>query len=183
MRRLDDERFDLDDRVVFLIGIGGCGMAGLARMLRSRGAAVAGSDKAPTPVTEALAGDGFEVSFDQQAGQLPEDIDLVIASAAIKPDHPELLAAQSRGIATLTYAEALGRAMLGRTAVALAGTHGKSTTTAMLGCAMTDAGLDPTVIVGATCAHLDHGALGTEIEERGRAGHAAGFRLGADAIP
>jgi UDP-N-acetylmuramate--alanine ligase len=112
------------------------------------------------------------VSADQTAGNIPDDADLVIASAAIKPDHPQMAAAVNRGLPVLTYAEALGKCMLGRTGVALAGTHGKSTTTAMLGVALTAAGLDPTVIVGATCAQLS---------EDGRT--PTGFRLGADAIP
>lgn len=160
----------------YLIGIGGCGMAGLARMLRTRGAAVVGSDAHPSPTTAALQRDGIAVAFDQSAGRIPDDCSLVVASAAIKPDHPELLAAQRRGLPTLTYAEALGRCMLGRTAVAVAGTHGKSTSTAMLGVALVDAGLDPTVIVGATCSQLELGALAP-------AANRAGFRLGADPIP
>ncbi|MFN0131510.1 MAG: UDP-N-acetylmuramate--L-alanine ligase [Phycisphaerales bacterium] len=160
----------------YLIGIGGCGMAGLARMLRTRGASVSGSDAHPSPTTDALARDGITVAFDQSAGLLPDDSTLVIASAAIKPDHPELLAAQRRGLPVLTYAEALGQSMTGRTAVAIAGTHGKSTTTAMLGAALVDAGLDPTVIVGATCSQLELGALAPPSNR-------AGFRLGAAAIP
>ncbi len=164
--------FDLAGKRCFLIGIGGCGMSGLARMLRARGASVSGSDACPADTTDALSREGVAVSFDQASGALPEDVDLVVASAAIKPDNPQMVAAVNRGVQTLTYAEALGRCMRGRTSVALAGTHGKSTTTAMLGVALTQAGLDPTVIVGATCAQL--GADGST---------PAGFRLGADAIP
>lgn len=166
----------------YLIGIGGCGMSGLARMLAADGARVRGSDMTASDLTEALAGDSIPVSLDQTASGLPEDIDGVVASAAIKPDHPQLLEAQSRGLPVLFYAEALGRCMKGRTAVSIAGTHGKSTTTAMLGCALTDAGLDPGVIVGATCAQLATGCLPARISPTPR--HAGpGFRLGAPVIP
>jgi UDP-N-acetylmuramate--alanine ligase len=162
--------FDAAGRHIYLIGIGGCGMSGLARMFRGRGASVSGSDAYSSPFTEALGAEGVPVSLDQ-SGVLPECCDLVVASAAIKPDHPQLLEADRRGIPHLTYAEALGRCMLGRTGVCVAGTHGKSTTTAMLGCVMAAAGLDPGVIVGANCPQLS--ALGGS----------GGFRLGADRMP
>jgi UDP-N-acetylmuramate--alanine ligase len=169
---------DITGRNVYLVGIGGCGMSGLARMLRARGGLVSGSDLGQSDATVALEADGIRVRFDQATEWLPEACDLVIASAAIKPDHPQMLAAVRRGIPVMTYAEALGKCMLGFTGVALAGTHGKSTTTAMLGTALVDAGLDPTVIVGATCGQLVGGAL-----SRPRRAAAAGFRLGSARIP
>lgn len=171
-----DALFALAGRHVYMVGIGGCGMSGLARMLRARGAIVAGSDSSPGETTALLAEEGVPVCFEQAEGRVPEPCDLVIASAAVRPEHPELLAAQRRGVEIITYAEALGRCMAGRTGVALAGTHGKSTTTAMLGAALTDAGLDPTVIVGATCPQLARGCLAP-------AGRSVGFRLGAETIP
>lgn len=168
-------RFDLGGARPFLIGIGGCGMSALARLLHSAGLPVTGSDATPSAVTAALEADGIAVDVQQTPASMGEDVDVVVASAAIKPDHPQLLAAQSRGLAVLTYAEALGRCMSARTGVAIAGTHGKSTTTAMLGCGLTDAGLDPAVIVGATCRQLARGALAPP-------GVAAGSRLGAASI-
>jgi UDP-N-acetylmuramate--alanine ligase len=154
-------------RHVYMVGIGGCGMSGLARMLKTRGGLIAGSDNAHSPFTETLEHEGVSVAFDhQQAGFLPEGVELVIASAAIRPDHPQLLEADRRGIPHLNYAEALGWAMVGMTGVCVAGTHGKSTTTAMLGFILAEAGLDPNVIVGANCAQLG-----------------GGFRLGSNAIP
>lgn len=161
-----------------MLGIGGCGVSGLARMFKARGAIVSGTDKEETDVTRALAGEGIDVGFDQALGLLPERCDLVVASAAIPADHPQAMAAVSRGIPMLLYAEALGKCMLGRTSVAIAGTHGKSTTTAMLGAALVDAGLDPSVIVGATCGQLAHGSLATNHSETG-----TGFRLGTASIP
>ncbi|MGQ0627700.1 MAG: UDP-N-acetylmuramate--L-alanine ligase [Phycisphaerales bacterium] len=165
----------LRGKSVYLIGIGGSGMSGLARLLAGYGASVSGSDASPGSATDALAGDGFAVGFDQASGRLPEACDLVVASAAIKPDHPQMMEATRRGIEHLSYAEALGRCMQGRTTVCVAGTHGKSTTTAMLGWTLAGAGLDPTVIVGATCPQL--GASG------GARGSSAGFRLGSATIP
>ncbi|MBL0928186.1 MAG: UDP-N-acetylmuramate--L-alanine ligase [Phycisphaerales bacterium] len=164
--------FELSGKHCYLIGIGGCGMSGLARMLSSRGAHVSGSDKEHSPATADLQAEGVAVGFDQHAGRLPEACDLVIASAAIRPDHPEMLAAVSRGVPVMNYAEALGRCMIGRTGVAIAGTHGKSTTVAMLGHALIQSGIDPTVIVGATTGHLARPG-----------GPPTGFRLGARAIP
>lgn len=161
---------------IYFIGIGGCGMSGLARMLRARGGIVSGSDKEASDTTAALVGAGIAVGLDQSQSWLPEACDLVVASAAVRPEHPQILEAQRRGVPVLLYAEALGKAMIGATGVAIAGTHGKSTTTAMLGCALTDAGLDPSVIVGATSNQLSAGALAT-------LGQPTGFRLGSTAIP
>lgn len=180
-------RFEVAGKAAYLIGIGGCGMSGLARMLLTRGARVSGSDKESGETTELLMREGVSVGFDQTKAWLPESCDLVIASAAIKPDHPQLKEASRRGIETLTYAQALGRCMVGRTGVAIAGTHGKSTTTAMLGAALVDAGLDPTVIVGATCAQLAHGThhQATDSLHGAKPDHSVhtGFRLGSPTIP
>ena len=168
---------DIAGKRAYLIGIGGCGMSGLARMLRSRGAIVSGSDSTPSDTTAALVAEDITVSFNQWAGDLPDTCDFVVASAAIKPDHPERTAATARGLRVYTYAQALGAVMDSATGVAIAGTHGKSTTTAMLGAALADAALDPTVIVGATCRQLIHGCLNQQ-----RAAP-TGFRLGAPIVP
>ncbi len=154
------------DLSLWFAGVGGCGMSALAQMLAERGARCSGSDRSASAVTRELGRRGIAVWFDQSRGELPERCDLVIASAAIPLDHPELLAAQRRGIPILSYAEALGCAQAGRTAVCVAGTHGKSTTTAMLAHAAISAGLDPSVIVGATCPQIGGGS-----------------RLGAESIP
>ncbi|MBY0313559.1 MAG: UDP-N-acetylmuramate--L-alanine ligase [Phycisphaerales bacterium] len=152
---------------VYMIGIGGCGMSGLARMLRGRGGIVSGSDSTHSPYTEMLEADGVTVGFDQSTPWLPEQCDLVIASAAIRPDHPQVMEAERRGVTVMNYAEALGQTMVGMTGICVAGTHGKSTTTATLGFILAEAGLDPNVIVGANCSHFGN----------------TGFRLGAQAIP
>ncbi len=160
----------------YLIGIGGCGMSGLARVLKSHGAVVTGSDMSASETTHLLENDGITVGFDQTSSWLPDSCDLVVASAAVKPQHPQLIEATRRGIAVLSYAEALGQCMLGRTGIAVAGTHGKSTTTAMLGCALADAGLDPSVIVGATSNQLTRGCLLPGDKPMG-------YRIGGPRIP
>lgn len=146
---------------VHLIGIGGCGMSGLARLLREHGAICTGSDNVPSDVTAALIRDDIPVQHDQTTGTLPERCDLVVASAAIKPDHPELLAAQNRGIPVTTYAEMLGEVQSRRTGVSIAGTHGKSTTSAMLCHVLIESRLDPSFIVGATCGQIAPGHSGS----------------------
>ncbi|MBL4591835.1 MAG: UDP-N-acetylmuramate--L-alanine ligase [Phycisphaerales bacterium] len=160
----------------YMVGIGGCGMSALAQLITESGIAVRGCDSTPSPVTAALEHQGIAVGFDESAALLPEDADLVIASAAVKPEHPVLLEATRRGLTVLSYPEALGVCMQGRTGIAIAGTHGKSTTTAMLGCALTDAGIDPSAIVGATCAQLACGALGKNNTP-------VGYRVGPETIP
>jgi len=165
--------FQVEGARCHLIGIGGCGMSGLAQMLMARGALVTGTDRSPSAVTEMLGASGIGVGFDQSGASLPESLDLVISSAAIGADHPELSAAVNAGVPTMTYAEALGKCMLGRTGIAVAGTHGKSTTVGMLGHTLIRCGLDPTVIVGATCPQLRK--AGWDLP--------TGFHLGSDAIP
>ena len=156
---------------VYLVGIGGCGMSGLARYLRALGADVSGSDMTRSRVTEALLDEGIDVRFEQDAGEVPEGCNTVIASAAIKPGHAEIMRAEHRGLRVLSYAEALGLCMLGKTGVSIAGTHGKSTTVGMLGHALIQSGLEPTVIIGATST-----ALGGE-------NGSSGFRQGEPVIP
>ncbi|GAB4386678.1 MAG: UDP-N-acetylmuramate--L-alanine ligase [Phycisphaerales bacterium] len=161
----------------FMVGIGGCGMSGLARLLAGGGGLVRGCDTTRSRLTESLCEHGIDVCDDDAGVELPEDCDLLVISAAVRPDHRLVLLANERRTRVLTYAEALGLAMTGATGVAIAGTHGKSTTTAMLGCVLTDAGLDPSVIVGATCGQLTHGCL------HERAGEPVGFRIGSPTVP
>jgi UDP-N-acetylmuramate--alanine ligase len=157
---------DFAGRRIWLVGIGGCGMSGLAQMLRARGASVSGSDMAASDVTDTLESQGIRVSIGHGAELVPAPCDLVIASAAVKADHPELLEAQSRGVEVISYAEAIGLVQKGRTGISIAGTHGKSSTTAMLSHVLIECGLDPSFIVGATCAQIGGGS-----------------RTGSDAVP
>ncbi len=150
-------------------------MSGLARLFRTRGAVVRGSDREQSETTDLLAAEEIGVGFDQ--GVIPENIDLVVISAAIGADHPQVREAASRGLPVMLYADALGKCMEGCSGVSVAGTHGKSTTTAMLGCALTDAGLDPSVIVGATSRQLQRGSIHSTLNDP-----SIGFRLGSARI-
>lgn len=147
-------------------------MSGLARLFHTRGWPVLGTDSTASEVTDSLARAGIPVHTGEPPAKLPEPVGVVIASAAVKPDHPLVLDAERRGVPVFTYAEALGGAMSSMTGVAVAGTHGKSTTSAMLSAAVIAGGLDPTVIVGATCPHL--------LDDHGRP---TGFRVGAARVP
>lgn len=149
---------DFQGRRIWLVGIGGCGMSGLALMLKQRGADVRGSDLSESPTTRVLEEHGVMVSIGHDPDLLPAACDLVIASAAVKPDHPELLEATQRNIEVITYAEAVGLVQRGRTGVSIAGTHGKSSTTAMLAHVLIHNGADPSFIVGATCEQIGGGS-------------------------
>ncbi len=149
---------DLAGRHVHFVGIGGCGMSGLARIARRAGAVCTGSDNSESDTTLALIADGIPVTHQQVTASVPQDCQMLVISAAIKADHPELIEARRRGITVLKYAQMLGRMMLGRRGVAIAGTHGKSTTTSMLSHVLIHAGLDPSLIVGATCKQIGGGS-------------------------
>jgi UDP-N-acetylmuramate--alanine ligase len=141
-------------RRVHLIGIGGSGMRALALTLLDDGAHVSGSDLHPSAGVSRLSDRGASVQIGQRAENLPSECDLVVYSAAIHEQNPELLAARRAGVDVAKYSEMLGRLMTGRTGIAIAGTHGKSTTTAMVAYALRHAGADPSFIVGATVDQL-----------------------------
>ena len=153
-----DQHIDLTGKHVHFVGIGGSGMSGLARIARKSGAIVSGSDGSPSPTTEALIRDGIPVELQQSAATVPHDAELVVISAAIGADHPEYVEARHRHIPVMKYAQLLGRLMLGRTGVAVAGTHGKSSTTSMLAHILIGCGLDPSFIVGANCKQIGGGS-------------------------
>jgi UDP-N-acetylmuramate--alanine ligase len=152
------EPLALSGKRVHFVGIGGCGMSGLARITRAFGATVTGSDMTASEVTEALEREGVAVALQQTPDSVPSSCDMLVHSAAVKGDHAEVREAQRRGLTILKYAQMLGRLMAGRTGVAIAGTHGKSTTTAMLAHALIQSGCDPTFIVGAICAQIGGGS-------------------------
>lgn len=149
---------DLAGKRLHFVGIGGCGMSGLARMARQRGAICTGSDQTLTPTVAALREEGIAVADHQATGTLPDECDWLIISAAIKPDHPERIEAERRGLRLFKYAELLGQLMIGRTGVAIAGTHGKSTTTSILAHILIQTGLDPSFILGANCEQIGGGS-------------------------
>jgi UDP-N-acetylmuramate--alanine ligase len=135
-------------RKVYMVGIGGIGLSALAQYFKHAGVEVSGSDKAEFPTTIMLADKGMNVIIGQKAENVPLDADMVIYSDAYPPDNVERAKANESGIKQLSYFEALGEVAKNKKTIAISGTHGKTTTTAMLGKMLVDAGLDPTVIVG-----------------------------------
>ncbi|MEO6435584.1 MAG: UDP-N-acetylmuramate--L-alanine ligase, partial [Tepidisphaeraceae bacterium] len=142
-------------RRVHFIGIGGCGMSGLARMLIDAGAIVTGSEPKPNPQTFELTARGAKISRDQLGELLSAQTDLVVRTAAVPDGNIEFRAALKYGTPTMKYAELLGEVMAERFGVAVAGTHGKSTTTAMIAFALVECGADPSFVVGGTVPQLD----------------------------
>ena len=134
---------------VHFIGIGGISMSGLAEILLSEGFTVSGSDNKRSPLTEALTGKGALIRYGQRRDNITDDIDLVVYTSAIHPDNPEFLAMQEKGLPSLTRAELLGQMMRQyKTSVAISGTHGKTTTTAMISDILLQEGADPTISIG-----------------------------------
>jgi UDP-N-acetylmuramate--alanine ligase len=134
-------------RVVHMIGIGGVGMAGIARVLLNLGYTVTGSDLKNSANTQALAAQGATVFIGHAAGHVAR-ADVVVTSAAIAADNPEVTAAHARLVPVIRRAEMLAELMRFRYGIAVAGTHGKTTTTSLLASLLADGGLDPTFIVG-----------------------------------
>mgnify|MGYP001582556938 FL=1 len=133
---------------VHLIGIGGIGVSAIARMMLHEGKIVSGSDAASSMITDELMKLGVVVMIGQRAENLPARVDLVVYSPAVSINNPELVAARARDEIVLSYPEMLGLISSDKFTIAIAGTHGKTTTTAMVAQIMIAAGLDPTVIVG-----------------------------------
>lgn len=133
---------------IHFIGIGGIGVSALARYYLSKGVEVSGSELVESDITRELEKEGAKVRIGHSDKNLHEGTDFVVYSAAVNGDNPELQKAEKLGITTLTYAEALSELTKSYFTIAVAGTHGKGTTTAMLALMVINAGIDPTVIVG-----------------------------------
>ena len=141
---------------VHFIGIGGISMSGLAEILLQEGFRITGSDRESSGIIETLRSLGAEVMIPQAAGNIRPGIDCVVYTAAIHPDNPEFQAAKEAGIPMLTRAELLGQIMEHyRNSVAVAGTHGKTTTTSMLTEVLLAADADPTVSVGGMLSSIN----------------------------
>lgn len=131
---------------VHFVGIGGAGMSGIAEVLAGYDLRVTGSDLARSDVISRLESLGVVVYHGHEDHL--DGVDLVVKSSAVADDNPEIQAARSRGITVIRRAEMLGELMRLKYGIAIAGTHGKTTTTSMVGTLLTETGLDPTVIVG-----------------------------------
>ena len=156
--RVSDELSAEELGTVHFIGIGGVGMCGLARLFATRGIPVTGSELREWPQLAGLRALGATIHMSHDAANL-DGVDTVVYSTAIPKDHLEIVEARSRGLRVLHRSEALAAAMVGRRAIAVAGTHGKTTTTSMMTVALQHAGLDPSFVIGG------------EISEAGSNGH------------
>ncbi|HTS96552.1 MAG TPA: UDP-N-acetylmuramate--L-alanine ligase [Streptosporangiaceae bacterium] len=142
---------------VHFVGIGGAGMSGIARILLARGVSVSGSDSAASPQLDELAALGARVCVGHRAGNLG-DADTLVVSTAIRPDNAELAEARRAGIRILHRAAALASVMLGKQGIAVAGTHGKTTTTSMITTVLRSCGAEPTYVIGGILAGTGLGA-------------------------
>lgn len=132
---------------IYMVGIGGIGMSALAQLLKYQGKTVTGSDREESPTTQLLKTRDIQVSIGH-LDKLPEGVEAVIYSDAIPSDNKERASAKELNIPQFSYFEALGEISKGKFTITISGAHGKTTTTAMLGKLLTEAGKDPTVVVG-----------------------------------
>jgi UDP-N-acetylmuramate--alanine ligase len=142
---------------VHFVGIGGSGMSGIAEVLLNLGYTVSGSDLKRTPVTDRLAALGAKV-FSGHAAENASGAHVVVTSTAVRPENPEVAEARRHGVPVIPRAEMLAELMRLKYGVAVAGSHGKTTTTSMVALVLDRGGLDPTVVVGGRLGVLGSGA-------------------------
>jgi UDP-N-acetylmuramate--alanine ligase len=143
------------EKKIYMIGIGGIGMSALAQLYVARGHHVSGSDRTASPVTNMLQEKGVHVVIGQMAENIPVQCDMVVYSAAVHDDNSEYARAKERGMKMLHYFEALGEVTRNSKNIVITGTHGKTTTTAMVAKILIDAGEMPTVIAGSILSEYD----------------------------
>src|SRR5215468_8660549 len=132
---------------IHFVGIGGIGMSGIAEILLNLGYKISGSDLKTSPVTQRLASLGA-TTFEGHGAQNVEGAEVVVTSSAISPDNAEVAEARKRHIPVIQRAEMLAELMRLKYGIAIAGMHGKTTTTSMVAAVLASGGLDPTVVVG-----------------------------------
>lgn len=142
---------------IHFVGIGGTGMSGIAEILLSAGYGVSGSDLKETPVTERLAGLGARICIGHRAEHVG-DADALVISSAVGRENPEVRVAREKGLPVVPRAEMLAELMRLKYGIAIAGTHGKTTTTSLTAMVLTAGGLDPTVVIGGRLEQLGSGA-------------------------
>jgi UDP-N-acetylmuramate--alanine ligase len=139
--------FKKRDVAIHFVGIGGIGMSGIAEVLLNLGYAVSGSDLRPSDATRRLQTLGARIDFGHAAAHVA-GADVVVVSSAVRADNPEVLGARARDVPVIPRAEMLGELMRVKDGVAVAGSHGKTTTTTMIAAVLAQAGLDPTAVIG-----------------------------------
>lgn len=150
---------------VHFIGIGGIGMSALARYFLAQKWAVSGSDLVKSGITQTLQKEGVEVKIGHKKAYLPAHVDLVVTSQAIPRDNPELMEARRRGVRTLAYPDVIAELTEQHKTIAIAGAHGKSTTTALAALTLIKGGLDPTVIIGTNLKEFGGGKQGSNFRK------------------
>ena len=140
-------------RKVHFVGIGGIGMSGIAEILLNQGFEVSGSDKSLTEITDRLTQLGAKV-YEGHSPKNLDEVDVLVYSSAVTTDNPEVAAAVERNIPIIKRSEMLAETMRMKYGIGIAGTHGKTTTTSMVGLALTEGGIDPTIIVGGKLSGL-----------------------------
>ena len=146
-----------DIKNIHFVGIGGIGMSGIAEILSHAGVSVSGCDARRSAASDLLTRRGIRVDIGHDPAHL-EGVDLVVVTAAVKGEHAEVEAARRRGIRIMKRAEALGAIVDAKRAVGVSGTHGKTTTSAMISVVLEEAGLDPTVLVGGMVRNFETNA-------------------------
>ena len=132
---------------IHFVGIGGAGMSGIAEVLAHLGYEISGSDLAANAVTARLAGLGMRIARGHHADHIA-GADVVVVSTAVQTDNPEVVAARERGIPVIPRALMLAELMRFKQGIAVAGTHGKTTTTSLIASVLAEGGLDPTFVIG-----------------------------------
>ncbi len=144
-------------RIIHFVGIGGVGMSGIAEVLLEHGFEVSGSDAKESETTKRLSDKGARISIGHAAEHVA-DADVVVFSSAVARTNPELAEARARSIPVIPRAEMLGELMRIKEGIAIAGSHGKTTTTSLVATVLREAGLDPTVVIGGKLNALGSGA-------------------------
>ena len=142
---------------VHFVGIGGAGMSGIAEVLATQGYRVSGSDLNDSAVTRRLAGMGVDIAIGHAAANA-QGADAVVVSTAVADDNPEVVAARDRGIPIVPRALMLAELMRLKQGIAVAGTHGKTTTTSLIASVLAEGGLDPTFVIGGRLLSADANA-------------------------
>lgn len=141
---------------VYFIGIGGIGVSALARMFKALGKTVAGSDSIESEITQELQKQNIKINIGHKAENISSDFDLVVFSSAVPVSNVERVQAKIYGIKEISYNELLGKITQDKKTIAITGTHGKTTTTAMTGLMLHRTKLDPSIIVGAKVKQLNN---------------------------